>query len=443
MDILKKVPENYLTTYMEEKVPGEAELVAFPTTTEEVSELLKEANTKDKKVIPIGHGTGLTSATYPTAGTWLISLEKMDKIIELDENTLTLVVEAGVSLGEVQEYLKDTPYFYAPDPGAKGASIGGNASTNAGGMRAIKYGVTRDNIRGYDVVLADGRILHVGSLNKKDATGYDLKNLFIGAEGTLGIMTEFQLKLTPKPAFSQSILVGFEHLDHLAPLIFELIKSPLEPAALELLEESGMHYSTKLTGQELPDVKGNVYLLATLDGNDKESIDQQISELEVYAKQANAIEFRALTIEESEATWRIRDNILNGIVAQGDWKMYDPVVPNNYFTDLVIEGKKIGEQYDLQTAFFGHAGDGNLHICVMRRDETEEEWENKKAKYEEKLYPIITNFGGLPSAEHGLGLEKKEHIGDFFSEDHLDVFRAIKLALDPNSILNPDKVFDL
>lgn len=443
MEILKKVPKKYLTTYMEEKVAGKAELIAFPTTTEEVSELLEEANKKNKKVVPIGHSTGLTSATYPTKGTWLISLEKMDKIKELDENTLTLVVEAGVTLGEVQEYLKDTPYFYAPDPGAKEASIGGNASTNAGGMRAIKYGVTRDNIRGYDVVLADGRTLHVGSLNKKDATGYDLKNLFIGTEGTLGIMTEFQLKLIPKPAFNQSILVGFEDLDHLAPLIFELIKSPLDPAALELLEESGMYYSEKLTGQKLPDVKGSVYLLATLDGNDEKSIDQQTSELEASAKQAGAVEFRALTDQESEATWKVRDNILNGVVSQGEWKMYDPVVPNNYFTNLVSEAKKIGKQIDIQTAFFGHAGDGNVHICVMRRDETDEEWENKKAKYEEEIYPIITDFGGLPSAEHGLGLEKKERIGDFFSEDHLDVFRAIKLALDPKNTLNPDKVFDL
>lgn len=442
MEILKNVPKNYLTTYMKEKIPGEAELIAYPTTTEEVSDFVKEANQKDKKVIPIGHHTGLTSATYPSEGAWLISFERMNKIKELDENTLTLVVEAGVSLGEVQEYLKDTPYFYAPDPGAKQASIAGNASTNAGGMRAIKYGVTRDNIRGYDVVLADGRVIHVGSLNKKDATGYDLKNLFIGAEGTLGIMTEFQLKLTPRPAFSQSVLIGFDDLNHLAPLIFELVKSPLEPAALELLEESGIYYSQKLTGHELPSVDGNVYLLATLEGNDEESIIQQAFDLTNYANKAGAVDIRSLTNEESDATWRVRDNILNGVVAQGEWKMYDPVVPNHYFTELVIEAKKLGEELDIQTAFFGHAGDGNVHICVMRRDETDKEWEDKKEKYEDKIYPIISDFGGLPSAEHGLGLEKKERIGDFFSEDYLDVLRAIKNALDPKNTLNPHKVFD-
>lgn len=443
VEVIKSVPENYLTTYMEEKVPGNAELIAFPKTTQEVSELLKEANDQNKKVIAVGHRTGLTSATYPTEDIWLISLEKMNKIKELDENTMTLVVEAGVSLEEIREYLKDTPYFYAPDPGAKEASVGGNASTNAGGMRAIKYGVTRDNIRGYDVVLADGRVIHVGSLNKKNATGYDLKDLFIGAEGTLGILTEFQLKLTPKPAFNQSILVGFEDLDHLAPLIYEIIKSSLEPAALELLEESGMYYSKELTGQTIPDVEGAVYLLATLEGNNQASIEQQAAELNTYAKQAAAKEFRILTDEESEAAWKVRDNILNGVVAQGEWKMYDPVVPNNYFTNLVIEAKEFGEQFDIQTAFFGHAGDGNVHICIMRRDETDEEWENKKANYEAKIYPIIAEFGGLPSAEHGLGLEKKEHIYDFFSEDYIDVLRSIKLALDPKNTLNPGKVFDL
>ncbi|WP_233487713.1 FAD-binding oxidoreductase [Aerococcus sp. 1KP-2016] len=369
-------------------------------------------------------------------------MEKMDKILSLDEQTLTLNVQAGVTLFQIRDFLEKTSYFYAPDPGNKNASVGGNASTNAGGMRAIKYGVTRDNIRGYDVVLASGETIHVGSSNKKDATAYDLKDIFIGAEGTLGIITELQLKLIARPAYEKSLIMGFESLDGVSNAIFEVIKSPVQPIALELLEESGIHYSEKFINKKMPEVKGEAFLLATVADNAADGLDFQLQAVQALGKKAGAIETRELSETEAKEMWEIRDNILNGIVHNGDWKMYDPVVPNHLFTDLVHEGKRLGAKYNVQTGFFGHAGDGNIHICVLREDQTDEEWEKLKEDYENDLFPYVAKQGGLLSAEHGIGLEKKEYLPYFKDEAYLNVLRSIKKALDPKGLLNPGKIFD-
>ncbi|MCZ0717155.1 FAD-binding oxidoreductase [Aerococcus kribbianus] len=442
MQIEKSISDKYLKTYMAEDQAGSADLIAFPRSTEEVAEFMQKANSQNQHVVTVGSQTGLTSATYPTNHAWLLSIEKMNQIISLDEQTLTLNVQAGVTLADIRDYLKGTPYFYAPDPGNKNASVGGTASTNAGGMRAIKYGVTRDNIRGYDVVLANGEIMHVGSLNKKDATAYDLKDLFIGAEGTLGVITEMQLKLTPRPLYEKSLILGFASLDGVANTIFEVVKSPVQPIALELLEESGIHYSEQFIDKEMPAVPGQAFLLATVADNGHAGLDYQLETIQELGNKAGAIEARELSENEASEMWQIRDNILNGIVAQGDWKMYDPVVPNHYFTNLVIEGKRLGEKHQVKTGFFGHAGDGNIHICVMRDTQSDQEWEATKKAYEHDLFTYVANHGGLLTAEHGIGLEKKDYLSYFKDETYISVLRGIKKALDPKGILNPGKMFD-
>lgn len=442
MEIEKQVADKYLKTYMVEKTPGSASLIAFPTSTEEVVAFIKDANARKQPTITIGRQTGLTSATYPINNAWLLSLEKMNNIISLDEQTLTLTVQAGVTLFQIRDYLANTPYFYAPDPGNKNASVGGNASTNAGGMRAIKYGVTRDNIRGYDVVLANGDLIHVGSLNKKDATAYDLKDLFIGAEGTLGVITELQLKLTPRPAFEKSVILGFNSLDGVSDTIFEVVKSPVQPIALELLEESGIHYSEQFINKKMPEVHGEAFLLATVADNAADGLAFQLEAIQALGKKAGAIEARELSDDEASEMWAIRDNVLNGIVSKGDWKMYDPVVPNHLFTDLVKEGKRLGDKYNVQTGFFGHAGDGNIHICILRGDQDDETWEQIKHDYENDLFPYVAEQGGLLSAEHGVGLEKKAYLPYFKDEAYMAVLKSIKQAMDPNNILNPGKMFD-
>jgi len=443
MQIEQSVPEELLRTKANEEKAGEASLIGYAESTEDVSDFLKKANEKNKTVITIGSNTGLARSTYAEEDTWFLSIAKMNNIISLDEETLTLNVEAGVTLEQIHDYLADTPYFYAPDPGKKAATIAGTAGTNAGGMRAIQYGVTRDNIRGYEVVLANGNVIHAGSLNKKSSSGYDLKDLFIGSEGTLGVITELQLEIKPRPPYEKSMLIGFEKLDDLAPVVYEILTSPVQPVALELLEKSGLQYSENYLNQTIPNKKGEAFLLLTVNSNDEESVDRSLKELEKIANKAGALNSNILEGEDADTAWNIRDHVLTGIYAAATTKMYDPVVPTNNITELILKSKEYADELNIESAFFGHAGDGNIHICVLQEDYSDEEWEDLLGKYEAKIYKLIADLDGLPSAEHGIGLEKKEFMPHFFSEDYMEVLRSIKKALDPKGILNPGKIFDI
>ncbi|UUX34795.1 FAD-binding oxidoreductase [Fundicoccus culcitae] len=443
MKIVTNVPEELLKSNADEATPGSASLIAYAETTEDVSRFLKEAYENNTKVITIGSHTGLAGATYPQDGEAFLSLELMNQIIELDEETLTLTVEAGVTLNQIREYLSTTPYFYAPDPGAKDATVGGNASTNAGGMRAIKYGVTRDNIRGMEVVLADGQILTVGSKNRKDASGYALKDLFIGAEGTLGVITKLQLEIRPVLAYELSLLIGFDDLNNLAPVIFEILRAPISPVALELLDESSVKHAEVYTQTKMTNQAGRSFLLLTVNSNNQEGLQLELENLEQVIQASGALSTRILNAQEAKAVWHIRDNILNGIYAASTTKMYDPVVPVNRTPELLIKSKELGEQLGVETAFFGHAGDGNLHICILKFDMDDDQWKTVLATYTDKMNQLVASMEGLPSAEHGIGLEKKPYVKYFFDEGYIAVLRKIKLALDPKAILNPDRIFDL
>lgn len=276
--------KNVPAVYLQNKITGEignAAGIFYPTNTAEVVECVKTVNEKKQKLITIGGFTGLTGATFASQGEVLVCLKQMRQIIELDQKTLTLTVQAGVTLAEIQTYLEQTPYFYAPDPGSKEATIGGTAATNAGGMRAIKYGVTRDNIRGMEVVLADGTLILVGGLNNKASSGYDLKDLFIGSEGTLGIITKLQLKLRPRPVTTQSVLIGFNDLNELAPAVYQILASSVTPTALEFFEKSGLAFASNLLEIPLPNVAGDAFLLLTVDGSAKEC-QEQIENLKKY-----------------------------------------------------------------------------------------------------------------------------------------------------------------
>ncbi|AYW48432.1 FAD-binding oxidoreductase [Tetragenococcus osmophilus] len=443
MEIKQVVPEELLTSNAHELEPGQAELIGYAESTEDVSDFIKKANEAGKKVITIGAHTGLTGATYPHKDEWFLSLAKMTDIISLDKETLTLNVQAGVTLAQIREYLADTPYFYAPDPGEKSATIGGTVGTNAGGMRAIKYGVTRDNVRGYDVVLANGDIIHAGSLNQKNSSGYDLKDLFIGSEGTLGVITELQLKLTTRPRFESSMLVGFEKLEDLAPTVYEILNSPVEPVALELLEKNSVSYAEDYLQVEMPKQEGAAFLLLTLNSNDEKALNRELDEVRSIVNSAGALNIRDIDEKEAKLVWNIRDHILTGIYAAATTKMYDPVVPTRYVPDLIIQSKKYADEMEISSAFFGHAGDGNIHICVLQEDYEDLQWKEMLEEYEEKLYPLIADLDGLPSAEHGIGLEKKEYLPYFYTKEYMNTLKAIKKALDSKNVLNPNRIFDL
>ena len=433
-----EISENYLTNRVTGEI-GQATAIYFPTSQEDVVELMQAVRKNHQKLITIGGHTGLSGATFPDNNQVLMSLEKMNRIIKLDTETMTLTVEAGVTIAEISEFLAETPYFYAPDPGSKAASIGGNAATNAGGMRAVKYGVTRDNIRAMRVILADSRKLRVGSINRKDSSGYDLKDIFIGSEGTLGVITELDLKIQPKPKFSRDILLGFESLMQLSPKVFEILASGLVPATLEFFERDSMAYSERALQLNFPDLSGQAFLLITLDGNAEQQLENELDYLASLSDEALILKDE----QTRHAVWQLRGAIVSSVELESIQEPLDVVVPVNQIAPTIMALKQLAVEANLSAIFFGHAGDGNIHANIIKNDLTDEEWTEKLDAYLDQLYAYVAKVGGKPSAEHGIGLLKKPYFQKYIGTSELVAMKAIKRAFDPENILNPGKIFDL
>ena len=433
-----EISENYLTNRVTGEI-GQATAIYFPTSQEDVVELMQAVRKNHQKLITIGGHTGLSGATFSDNNQVLMSLEKMNRIIKLDTETMTLTVEAGVTIAEISEFLAETPYFYAPDPGSKAASIGGNAATNAGGMRAVKYGVTRDNIRAMRVILADSRKLRVGSINRKDSSGYDLKDIFIGSEGTLGVITELDLKIQPKPKFSRDILLGFESLMQLSPKVFEILASGLVPATLEFFERDSMAYSERALQLNFPDLSGQAFLLITLDDNAEQQLENELDYLASLSDEALILKDE----QTRHAVWQLRGAIVSSVELESIQEPLDVVVPVNQIAPTIIALKQMAIAANLSAIFFGHAGDGNIHANIIKNDLTDEEWTEKLEAYLDELYAYVAKVGGKPSAEHGIGLLKKPYFQKYIGTSELVAMKAIKRAFDPENILNPGKIFDL
>ena len=432
-----EISENYLTNRVTGEI-GQATAIYFPTSQEDVVELMQAVRKNHQKLITIGGHTGLSGATFPDNNQVLMSLEKMNRIIKLDTETMTLTVEAGVTIAEISEFLAETPYFYAPDPGSKAASIGGNAATNAGGMRAVKYGVTRDNIRAMRVILADSRKLRVGSINRKDSSGYDLKDIFIGSEGTLGVITELDLKIQPKPKFSRDILLGFESLMQLSPKVFEILASGLVPATLEFFERDSMAYSERALQLNFPDLSGQAFLLITLDGNAEQQLENELDYLASLSDEALILKDE----QTRHAVWQLRGAIVSSVELESIQEPLDVVVPVNQIAPTIIALKQMAIAANLSAIFFGHAGDGNIHANIIKNDLTDEEWTEKLDAYLDQLYAYVAKVGGKPSAEHGIGLLKKPYFQKYIGTSELVAMKVIKRAFDPDNMLNPGKIFD-
>ncbi|AMC00047.1 lactate dehydrogenase [Aerococcus urinaehominis] len=438
----EQIPDYYLVDNLTGQ-RGQASKLAFPENLEDVIDFLAQARQAQCGLITIGAQTGVTAATYPHLGEFLMDMSHMNQIIDYDTQTLTLTVEAGTPLTKIYDFLADKPYFYAPDPGAKNATIGGNAATNAGGMAAIKYGVTRDNIRGLEVVLANGSVLQVGGLNIKNASGYDLKDLFIGSEGTLGIITKLQLKLRPRPKFKQSQLIGFNRLEDLAPVIYEILASNVQPSALEFFSKSGLSHAEKYLGSQLVDINGEQLLLITVDGNQQEAIQADNQTIYQLALDHGAIDSKILDKQEAEQTWRLRDNMMAAIIAKDIVEGLDVVVPINKITETILKLEQLATKKGISNIFFGHAGDGNIHASFMKGNLSDQEWQERLDDFLDELYAEVKSVGGLPSAEHGIGLAKKHHLSETFPSDYMQALRQVKKAFDPDNILNPNKVIDI
>jgi glycolate oxidase len=409
---------------------------------EEISAIMKYAYEKSIPVTVRGSGTGLVGGAVALEGGIMINTSLMNQILELDEKNFTVTVEPGVLLMDLAAYVEENDLFYPPDPGEKSATIGGNISTNAGGMRAIKYGVTRDYIRSLKVVLPNGDIETFGSNVVKNSSGYSLKDLIIGSEGTLAIVVEATLKLLPLPSESISLLVPFETMQQALDAVPEILRLKTNPTAVEYMSKETILNSEKFLGKKFPDNKHDAYLLLTFDGNDLNSIENDYSKVANLCLTLGAIDAYFIdTDERKKSVWSTRGAFLEAIKASTD-KMdeCDVVVPKDKIADYIKYTHQLSKQLGIRIPSFGHAGDGNLHIYVCKDGMDENLWQQKLQQAFDKLYKKAEKMNGLVSGEHGIGYAKKQYLKESLGENQIKIMKQIKNVFDPKNILNPGKI---
>ncbi|AYE34020.1 FAD-binding oxidoreductase [Clostridium septicum] len=418
------------------------EIVVQVLETEEVSRIMKYAYEKNIPVTPRGSGTGLVGSAVPLHGGIIIDLSKMNKILELDEENLTLTLEPGVLLMEIAKYVEEHDLFYPPDPGEKTATIGGNISTNAGGMRAVKYGVTRDYVRGLEVVLPNGDVVNFGGKVVKNSSGYSLKDLMVGAEGTLGIVTKAILKLLPLPKKAISLLVPFKDLDTAIETVPKIIKSKAIPTAIEFMERDAIVSAEEFLGKKFPDNSSDAYLLLTFDGNSKEDVEKDYEKVADICLKEGALDvFISDTDERQESIWSARGAFLEAIKASTtEMDEVDVVVPRNKVAEFVKFTKEVEKQFSIRIRSFGHAGDGNLHVYILKDNLKEKEWHDKLNDVMEAMYHRSKELNGKVSGEHGIGFAKKGYLHEAIGDEMINIMDGIKKAFDPKNLLNPGKV---
>lgn len=418
------------------------EVLIYVTSTEEVAKIMKYAYENEIPVVARGSGTDLVGAAVALKGGIMICTKYMNHILELDENNLTITVEPGVLLMELQAYVEEHDFFYPPDPGEKSATIGGNISTNAGGMRAVKYGVTRDYVRGLTVVTPKGDIEHIGGKTVKNSSGYDLKDLIVGSEGTLCIVTEAILKILPLPSESVSMLLPFKTMEKAIEVVPEIIKSKASLTAIEYMSLDTIMSAEDFLGKKFPDTNFEAYILLTFDGNNKQAIEEEYTKVADLCIEHGAIDgYFVDTNERKQSVWSARGAFLEAIKATTDeMDECDVVVPKSKVADFIKYTHDVAKELNIRIPSFGHAGDGNLHIYICRDKLPEDIWQAKLKEAFDLLYARAREFGGQVSGEHGIGYAKREYLKQQLGDNQIQIMKDIKKVFDPKNILNPDKV---
>lgn len=418
------------------------EAVLQALTTEDVSAVLKYCNEHNIAVTPRGAGTGLCGGCVAIHGGVVLSTEKMKKVLEVDTKNMTATVEPGVLLMEFPKSLEGTGLFYPPDPGEKTATMGGNAMTNAGGMRAVRYGVTRDYVLGMEVVLASGEVINLGGKNVKTSSGYSLIDLMVGSEGTLGFLTKLTVKLIPEPKVNLSLLMPFDDLDACIGAVPAVLGCGCEPTAVEFMEREVIACAETYLGKQFPDTSADAYLLVRLDGPSAEALKPAMDQLTDLALSIGAKDvLLADTDERKESIWNARGAFLEAIKGSTpEMDECDVVVPREDIPAFVRKSVEIGRKIGVRICSFGHAGDGNLHIYACKDDLADEVWEKAMEQVMDELYIAAKEMGGEVSGEHGIGHAKKGFLAESMGETQMNLMRGIKAAFDPKGILNPGKV---
>lgn len=411
-------------------------------TTEEISQIMKLAY---ERIIPVtvrGSGTGLVGSAVPVEGGILLETTQMNKIIELDKDTLTVTVQPGVLLMELAAFCEDNDLLYPPDPGEKSATIGGNISTNAGGMRAVKYGVTRDYVRGLTVVMPNGEIMKLGGKIAKNSSGYSIKDLVVGSEGTLCIITEAILKLIPLPKVSVSLLVPFPDMKSAIEAVPKIFGSKVTPTAIEYMSRDTILFSESYLGKKFPDTKNDAYILLTFDGNTNEQVEADMKAVADLCLEIGALDVYIVDTEErKKSVWSARGAFLEAIKASTtEMDECDVVVPVNKIDEFIKFTHSLSKEMNVRIPSFGHAGDGNLHIYICRDELDDKSWEEVLKICFDRMYEKAEEMGGLVSGEHGIGYAKKGYLKKQYGAKQIDLMKGIKTIFDSKNILNPKKI---
>ena len=418
-------------------------------TTEEVSEIMKICSANRIPVTCRGAGTGLVGGCVPLAGGLVLCTRRMNRILEYDMDNLVVRIQPGVLLKDLAADALNHGLMYPPDPGEKTATVGGNISTNAGGMRAVKYGVTRDYVLALTVVLADGRIIELGKSVCKTSSGYSLLHLMIGSEGTLGIITEMTMKLIPNPICDISCLVPFRDVESCIHFVPKIKMANLDPQSIEFMDADIVTSSAAFTGNPIfPETVNNedvgASVLVTFVGSDEDELDQKLIRLGKIAEEADALDVLVVaTTSTKKAAWSARSSFLTAIEA--DTKLIDEmdvVVPVDKIPAFLIYIRKLGEEGGIRIRNFGHAGDGNLHIYCCSNDLEEEEFKKRVKIIMDKAYAKCAELEGQVSGEHSIGHAKMVYLKESVGEDVFGLMGEIKKVFDPDHILNPGKVCD-
>jgi len=418
------------------------EVVVLPTDADAVSRVMQIAWEEEIAVTPRAGGTGLSGGALPLYGGIVLAIERLDRILEIDTDNLMAVVEPGVITQELQEAVEKVGLYYPPDPASRGSCrLAGNLAESAGGPHAVKYGITKDYVTGIEAVLADGTVVHHGGKLLKNATGYNLTQLIIGSEGTLAVITKIYLKLIPLPRYKTMLLVPFPTLESAARTVPAIMNAGITPAVLEFMEQDAIRISERHLSISIPNSDAAAQLLIELDGDDEASIHHLAERVcEIAMEQGASDVLLAESSAKQQELWNMRRAAGEAVKSLSVYKEEDTVVPRNQIVPLLLGVKEIARRYGIKTVCYGHAGDGNLHVNILKMDMSDEDWKNNLDPAIVEMFELTVSLGGTISGEHGIGYSQKKYLPVAFSPEEIDLMRRLKAAFDPKGILNPGKI---
>ncbi len=421
------------------------DVVIRPRTAQEISAIMKICNQQGIPVTPRGAGTGLSGGALPHLGGVLLSTDRMNSILQIDESNLQITTEPGVITEVLMDAVKEKGLFYPPDPSSRGSCfIGGNIAENSGGPKAVKYGVVRDYVLNLEIVLPTGEIMWTGANVLKNSTGYNLTQLIVGSEGTLAVVTKIVLKLIPLPKFDLLMLAPFASLEKAGEAVSAIFRAGFTPSALELVEIDALQIVSKMVGSSaVPLAAGTeAQLIIEVDGNNMDVLMNDMEAIGSLLTEYGAGElFFADDAQQKNELWKLRRRVAEAVKLVGYTIEEDTVVPRAALPALIRGVKELGRQYDFHAVCYGHAGDGNLHIRIKKNGTTNSQDDPKMMESLRALFVLVKNLGGTISGEHGIGLVQKSYMNIVFEKKQLELMRQIKRVFDPNNILNAGKIF--